>query len=1681
MAELLTGSSQYLFLAKLMNIQIAPLQADFAAAAARWQASQCPVRLPGGWVRGLFAVCAWLAFAASSAFAQGYQWSNFVGKPGGPGAVDGSGTAARFYYPKGVAVDSSGSTYVADQNNHTIRKVTADGVVTTLAGRAGVSGSSDGTGDTARFHFPAGVAVDASMNVYVADQNNQTIRKVTPAGVVTTLAGLAGSYGNSNGTGSGARFSFPCGVAVDGSGNVYVADSSNNTIRKVTPGGVVTTLAGLAGSVGSSDGVGSSARFSYPTGVAVDDSGNVYVADSSNNTIRKVTPGGVVTTLAGLAGSVGSSDGVGSSAQFWFPTGVAVDGSGNAYVADSNNNTLRKVTPDGLVTTLAGLAGSIFSSYAGSSDGPAATARFNLPTSVAVDGSGNLYVADAANHSLRKMTAGGVVSTLAGPAGSAGSSDGTGTAAQFMQLQGAAVDGSGNLYVADSNNHTIRKVTPAGVVTTLAGRAGNSGNTDGTGSAALFNAPHGVAVDGSGNVYVADTLGSTIRKVTPGGVVTTLAGSGVSGSIDGTGTNAQFFSPSGVAVDGSGNVYVADTGNNLIRKVTSAGVVTTIAGGGSGGGSGGGIIIVGGGGGGSGSGSGGSNDGTGTAAKFQQPQGVAVDGSGNVYVADTGNHTLRKISPSGVVTTIAGTAGVRGSSPALFNSPQGVAVDGSGNVYVADTGNHTLRILMPSGVVSTAGGTPGVQGWADGLGAAAGFDGPCGIAVSGTGTVYVADTLNNRVSKGVLITAPPSTVTVSANVTSATQATLNGLVNANWFSTAASFDFGPTTAYGTHVAATPTPVTGGSATAVSAVINGLSLGATYHFRVNGTSSGGTSSGADQTFTVNMYGWTNFVGTPGGDGYADGTGANARFSVPAGVAVDGGGNIYVADSSNSVIRKVTPGGVVTTLAGLAGSYGSSDGTGSAARFNAPRSVAVDTSGNVYVADQNNQTIRKVTPAGVVTTLAGLVGTSGSNDGTGSGARFYFPCGVAVDGNGNVYVADGSNQTIRKVTPAGVVSTLAGFAGSSGSSDGTGSGARFYYPYGVAVDGSGNVYVADSNNHTLRKVTPGGVVSTLAGFAGSSGSSDGTGTAARFCSPASVTVDGSGNVYVADAGNQSLRKVTPGGVVTTLAGPVSSRGSDDGTGSAAQFIQPQGLAMDGSGNLYVADTGNHTLRKVTPGGVVSTLAGSAGSPGSSDGIGRAALFNTPTGVAVDGSGNVYVADQNNHTVRKVTPGGMVSTLAGLAGSYGSSDGTGSGARFKYPAAVAVDGSGNVYVADQSNHTIRKVTPAGLVTTLLGSAGVSGSSDGTGSAARFYFPCGVTVDGSGNLYVADTNNNTIRQATPAGVVTTLAGLAGSYGSSDGIGSAARLHAPRGMAVDGSGNVYVADQINSVIRRVTRDAVVSTIGGTAPAIGWVDGQSGAAGFNWPQGIAVSSTGVVYVADTNNNRISVGVILAAPLAVTAGANIITSTGATLNGTICANGLSTAVSFDYGLTTAYGTNVASTPMSVTGGNPVPVGAVIQGLTPGTVYHFRVNGTNGQGTLHGSDQTFTTASTPSSWRQQWFSTTGNTGTAADSADPYHTGVPNLVAFALLGPSQNPAAVRASQLPQPQAAGGNFVYSFTEPAGVSGITYGAQYSTSLNPANWQPVTDSGSGTQHVFSIPIGGSTQVFMRLTLTNIGP
>jgi len=936
--------------------------------------------------------------------------------------------------------------------------------------------------------------------------------------------------------------------------------------------------------------------------VALKDTMSEFPADVENPmtaTTNAAPAATTVTTLAG-SGNTGSTNGTGVGASFHFPVGAAVDALGDVYVADNGNNSIRMVTSAGAVTTVAG------SGAKGWADGTGTGASFSAPWGVALDSSRNLYVADKDNNRIRKVTSAGVVTTLAGSA-TKGATDGTGTAASFNNPTGVAVDTAGNVYVTDYGNNEIRKITSAGVVTTWAGNAILSGSTDGTGTAASFYGPSGIAMDSSGNLYVADANNNRIRKITPSGAVTTWAGSSARGSTDGTSTAASFYGPSGVAIDASDDLYVADANNNKIRKINPFGAVTTLAG----------------------TGSQGSTDGTGSAASFYTPIGVAVDTSGVVYVADEGNSKIRKITlPVQTVPVIAWASPAAISYGAPLSSAE---LNATANVpgtfaytpasgTVLDVGSQTLSVTFtPSDTttysVTTATQTLTVNRAVPAITWAAPIEITPGTALSATqldatantaGTfIYTpaAGTVPSTGSQTLSVTFTPNDTTNYTTAT-ATQTLLVGVVpssptadaagdvianrfTATWNVVAGALgyrlDVSTNSSFSSFVSGYQSLDVGN---VTSANVSGLSASTTYYYRVEAYDS--TGSGASSgTITVTTIPTANIttpltVSTLAGQalayGTADGAGTAARFNYPSGIATDTAGNLYIADTDNDTVRKVTASGVVTTLAGSAQVTGSLDGAGSAARFQDPSGVAVDASGNIYVADTLNHILRKVSPSGVVTTIAGLAGIDGTVDDAGSNARFRAPQGLAIDGAGNLFVADTSNHTIRKVVlSTGTVTTVAGLAGSAGSADGAENSARFNFPSDVTVDGNGNLYVADTDNHTIRAITPSGLVSTLAGLAGNSGGADGTGSAARFCSPSAVTVDASGNLFVADTGNFTIRLVvSASGKTTTLAGLAGTSGSTDGTGSDARFFQPAGIALDGSGNLYIADTDNHTIR-------------------------------------------------------------------------------------------------------------------------------------------------------------------------------------------------------------------------------------------------------------------------------------------------------------------------------------------------------------------------------------------------------------------------------------------------------------------------------------------------------------------------
>ncbi len=576
--------------------------------------------------------------------------------------------------------------------------------ITTVAGSDLVG---DGGPATSANILPTGVAVDATGNLFIADAAHYRIRKIAPNGTITTIAGngTAGFSGD-GGLATQASLSDPAAVAIDAGGNLYIVDRSNGRIRKVSTDGIITTVAGggayIVGSGGfapfggSPIGDGGPATEAYlagPAGIAVDGNGNLYIADTGNNLIRKVDTNGMITTVAGRYNnpSMGGYDGDGGQAvgaALNGPSSVVVDATGQLFIADASNGRIRKVDEFGNISTI---AGGNFSGYVGDG-GPATDASIN-PYSMVLDNSGNLYFTDSGNR-IRKIDNTGTIITVAGNGTSGFSGDG-GLAidALLNSPGGIAMDNGGNLVFADQYSYRVRKISTAGIISTVAGNGYTSFNGDGgPATSANLGGPRGVAVDPSGIIYISDSQNQRIRKVATSGVITTIAGDGTSGfSGDGGPASAAGLSfPAGWAVAANGSIYFVDAGNNRIRKIAPDGTISTVAGNGTAGFSGDGGIA--------------------TAANLNIPEGIAIDGAGNLFIVDAGNQRLRKVTAGGIISTVAGngTAGFSGdggpATSAKFRGLSGVAIDGTGNIYLLDRGNYRVRKIATSGTISTVAG-----------------------------------------------------------------------------------------------------------------------------------------------------------------------------------------------------------------------------------------------------------------------------------------------------------------------------------------------------------------------------------------------------------------------------------------------------------------------------------------------------------------------------------------------------------------------------------------------------------------------------------------------------------------------------------------------------------------------------------------------------------------------------------------------------------------------------------------------------------------------------------------------------------------------------------------------------------------------------------------------------------------
>ena len=1051
-------------------------------------------------------------------------------------------------------------------------------------------------------------------------------------GIITTVAGTGiPGYNGDNVPAISTELNNPWGVVVDSSGNLYIADYINHRIRKVTPGGIILSVAGNGTQGYNGDNIAAtSAELNYPAGVAVDGAGNLYIADTGNNRIRKMTPGGTITTVAGTGTTGYSGDNIAAtSATLSSPYGVAVDGAGNLYIADYGNNRIRKVTPSGTITTVAGNG-----TYGYSGDGgPAISAELFVTLGVAVDASGNLYIADFGNHRIRMVTPGGIITTVAGNGTPGYNGDNiTATSAELYYPYGVAVDGTGNLYIADNYNHRIRKVTPGGIITTVAGNgtAGYNGDNIAATSAELLY-PTGVAVDASGNLYVADHANGRIRKVDvsdpPSLTYASTAVGSVSAAQDVTVLNlgnaplniSQISTAANFSLGGSDTSCSSSSQTLAPAASCVLGIEFTPASAGSINGS---VVLT------------DSALNAGAAMQTIALQGTGLQASQTITFPNPGAKTygvapitLTATASSGLAvsyTVTSGPATVSGST---------LTITGAGSVTVQATqvgnGNYTAATLVnvtfavnPAALTAVANSTsvvfgasiPTLTGTLTGVVTGDSITASyatTAIQGSAVGTYPITPTLNDPNGKlsnySVTKTAGTLTITTPPVVT-ATQSSVN---------------FG-SVAIGAS--------TGTTQTLSFTVPSGITLGGV---------SAVTQGAPNLDFTVVTGGTTCTTGT---------TATTCTVQVQFLATAPGTrlGGVVMSDQSGGTLITVPAYGVgigpmvafgpsiITTVAGTGTvGYNGDNIAATSAQLADPFGVAADGAGNLYMVDRDNNRIRKVTQDGIITTVAGN-GNNGYNGDNiaATSAELSYPNGVTVDGAGNLYIAD--YQRVRKVTPGGTITTVAGngTAGYNGDNIAATS-AELYYPNGIAVDFSGNLYIADAGNSRIRKVTPGGIITTVAGNGNNGYNGDNIAATSAELNPSGVAVDGAGNLYIADIGNSRIRKVMPTGIITTVAGNGNQGYSgDNGAATSAELTYPNGVALDGVDNLYIADTNNQRVRKVTPGGIITTVAGNGTQSYDGDNIAAtgAGLAN-PFGVAVDGAGNLYIADGDNNRIRKV----------------------------------------------------------------------------------------------------------------------------------------------------------------------------------------------------------------------------------------------------------------------------------------------------------------------------------------------------------------------------------------------------------------------------------------------------------------
>ncbi|MFY8034867.1 MAG: FG-GAP-like repeat-containing protein, partial [Flexibacteraceae bacterium] len=1269
---------------------------------------------------------------------------------------------------------------------------------TTFAG-SGTAGFTNGTGTAATFRAPSGIAIDASGNTYVSDKDNHVIRKITPAGVVTTFAG-SGTAGFAEGTGTAAQFSSPMGLVLQANGNILVADMGNHRIRSITSAGVVTTYAG-SGTAGPSSGTLTTARFNNPTAIAIRSNGDLLVADKGNHMIRLISGNSVVglnnSTSAGLV------NGAILSSRFSSPQGIAIDADGNVYVSEAGNHNIRKI--NNTLETVTTFAGTGAPGYL-EATGPFVV--FNNPNGLAVDwANGSVYVADQGNHKIRIITSAGVSSTWAG-SGTGGYADGTGNSIQFNGPSALCFRGSNYVYVAEQSSNRIRIITNCGAInstptitasraTTFCSGTGSITLTASTSAGYLWSTgetTQSITVNASGNYSVraiatpctSASSATTTVTINPVPTVTSLGSSSAATNsnliINGTGLSAIASVmvgevPARFTINSSTQITaiiprLANSGKVSVSNATGCRALST-------------NLTV-------------------TRQSYSLNFTHRTDNFNNISTNTDAAPTFTDLDKDGLLDLIVGKVSgfishyeqVSANSTSFtpitpnFSSintggnsvPTFTDIDGDGLLdmivgredgylshYEQASTNSASFTLVTNSFLNFDAGFNSSPTFTD-----VDSDGLLDLVVgdyNGRLSHFEQETangLNFRFITNYFCAVDPGSRKTNPCFTDLNNDGLldllygNSAGNIEYFKQSSanstsfqreSYNFNNVNSIGLNDRAKPAFTDLDGDGSIDMLI-GDGDGGVFHYEQNPTPfiSSVSASPVCVGSYLTIYGFgfieVSSVTLNGVSvGSFAGNESSISFFIPTN-ATSGNLVVYATEgTSNSFpITIGTIPSAPTISGGTSIAFGgtttltSSVATGNIWSNGATtQSITVKTAGTYSVrvvnggCTSNIASITTTKPLNnyLVTTFAGAA-PSGYLDATGTAARFYNPNGICIDANGNFYITDLFNHSIRKITPAGVVTTVAGTVSADGYADGTGADVRLNNPAGVVADANGNLYVADQLNHCIRKITPSGIVSTYAGT-NTAGYVDGSAANARFNGPTGVAINAAGEIFVAEYNGHKIRKISADGTtVTTIAGS-GNAGSANGSGQVADFNGPYSLVLDGFGNIYVSELNNNRIRKITPEGLVTTFAGT-GDLGYIDGAGNQARFNYITGIAIDEGGNLYVVEYSGHRVRKVTAQGLVSTIAG-DGTAGFQNGSGTATKFYSPQGIAIDANGNLFIADRFNNAIRKMEACGGTPTISGSTSIpaGGNTTLTSSSA------------TGNLWSNGAITQSITTSTP------------------------------------------------------------------------------------------------------------------------------------------------------------------------------------------------------------------------------------------------------------------------------------------------------------------------------------------------